>query len=248
LKILIKILDTIFSPIVTIFVGLFTIFWAFFVLVLVFTGLSSTVDFFLRIWARIINFLARIDLKVEGVENIPKEGCLLVFNHLSLFDIPIVQATINKRIRFGAKKELFFIPIFGQAMKIVGVLKIDRGDRADAIATLKTATSRIRKGESFILAAEGTRFHENRLGDFKSGPFILSIEAQCPLIPVVIWGAYNVLPKKHLFFSLAKPHIVRIQFLPPVSTAGYHVNQRQDLKKVVREQMSKSFEYLKSLD
>lgn len=156
---------------------------------------------------------------------------------------------IKKSIRFGAKKELFMIPIFGHAMRMVGVLKINRGDRSHAISTLKKANERITEsGASFILAAEGTRQSHNALGEFKSGPFVLAIDSQCPLVPVVIYGAYDVMPKKDLFFRLEKKHKVYIEILPPVSTKNYQFEDRQELKKLVRNQMSEAFDRLKKLD
>ncbi len=244
-----KLILVLLSPLVTLFAGIFTILYAAWVISLCLIGLEKTLDFFLKIWALIINFLARIDVKILGTTNIPQEGCLFVFNHLSLFDIPVIQSVINKRVRFGAKKELFKIPIFGQAMAIAGALKIDRGDRADAIRTLREASRRMReKNESFILAAEGTRQKENKLGDFKSGPFILAIETQCLIVPVVVSGTYKVLPKKNLFFDLTKRHKVYVEFLKPISTHGYNVDQRHEFKDMIRGQMLEAFERLKKLD
>lgn len=229
--------------------GAVTIFFAGLVVFLILIGLKSKVDFWIHKWALIVDFLGRADVKFSGNENEPDEPCLFVFNHISLMDIPMALVAIKKPIRFGAKKELFKIPIFGQAMQLAGVLKINRGDRAHAISTLKTAHGRITgTGQSFILAAEGTRQSKNVLGDFKSGPFVLAIDSQCPIVPVVIYGAYNVMPKKDLYFRLEKKHNVYIEILPPVHTKDYAFEDRHELKKLVRNQMSEAFDRLKKLD
>jgi 1-acyl-sn-glycerol-3-phosphate acyltransferase len=229
--------------------GATTIFFAVIVLFFIFVGLRSKIDFWIHKWALIMNFLGRVHLQYTGNENEPEEPCLFVFNHISLMDIPMALVAIKKSIRFGAKKELFMIPIFGQAMQLAGVLKINRGDRSHAISTLKKAHGRIKEtGQSFILAAEGTRQSQNLLGEFKSGPFVLAIDSQCPIVPVVIYGAYNVMPKKDLYFRLEKKHNVYIEILPPVSTKDYEFENRQELKKLVRNQMSEAFDRLKKLD
>lgn len=230
------------------FAGLFTILYALFVVILVLIGLRSTIDFFIHKWAVTVNWLARLEVRGQGNENEPEEPCLFVFNHLSLLDIPIALAVIKKSIRFGAKKELFMIPIFGQAMQLAGVLRINRGNRSHAISTLQKAHGRIKEtGQSFILAAEGTRQSENKIGEFKSGPFVLAIDSQCPLVPVVIYGAHEAMPKKKLFFRLEKKHPVRVEILPAIDAKNYSFEQRHELKKMVRNQMSESFERLKNL-
>ena len=230
------------------FAGIFTIVYALFVVILILIGLRSTIDFFIHKWAWVINWLARLEVHGQGNENEPPGPCLFVFNHLSLLDIPIALVVIKKMIRFGAKKELFMIPIFGQAMQLAGVLRINRGDRSHAISTLKKAHGRITEtGQSFILAAEGTRQSENKIGEFKSGPFVLAIDSQCPLVPVVIYGAHEAMPKRDLFFRLEKKHKVCVEILPPIDTKKYTFEDRHELKKMVRNQMSESFERLKKL-
>lgn len=229
--------------------GLTTIFFAALVMLLVFTGLKAFVDRAIYIWALIINFLSRTKVHGTGNENEPTEPCLFVFNHVSLVDIPIVLSYVKKSIRFGAKKELFKIPIFGQALSLAGVLKINRGNRDDAISTLKKAHSHMSEtGQSFILAAEGTRQAKNELGDFKSGPFVLGIDSQCPVVPVVIYGAYEVMPKKDLYFRLEKTHHVYVEVLPAIDSTKYTFEQRHEMKKQVKNQMAEAFNRLKNLE
>lgn len=228
--------------------GIFTILYAIFVILMILVGLRSKIDFFIHKWALAINWMARLDVLGSGNENEPEQPCLYVFNHLSLLDIPIALSVIKKSIRFGAKRELFWIPIFGQAMQMAGVLKINRGDRSRAISTLKKAQDRLSEtGQSFILAAEGTRQKENKIGEFKSGPFVLAIDSQCPIVPVVIYGAHEAMPKKALYFKLEKKHKVRVEILPAIDTKNLAFEDRHELKKTIRNQMSISFERLKKL-
>jgi 1-acyl-sn-glycerol-3-phosphate acyltransferase len=238
----------IFGFLAAVLAGIVTIFFAMIVVLLVFTGLKSKVDYFIHKWALIVCFLARVEVHGSGNENEPHRSCLYTFNHLSLLDIPIILVVVRNSIRFGAKQELFRIPIFGHAMRAAGVLKINRGNRNEAISTLQKAQDRIQEtGQSFILAAEGTRQSENRIGEFKSGPFVLAIDSQCPLVPVVVCGAHEALPKKDLFFRLEKKHKVYVEILPSIDIKQYTFEQRHELKKMVRNQMADVFDRLKKL-
>lgn len=198
--------------------------------------------FFIYRWAWIILFLCRAEIKVISQDKISKKPCLYIFNHSSLIDIPILFAAIPKMIMFGAKKELFYIPFFGWSMKTVGVLEIDRGDRPKAIETLKKAAVRIKNGESFILAAEGTRHIRSEIGEFKTGPFALAIDIQCDIQPVVIRGAFETMPRMHWFFDISKKHQVIVEILEPVSTVGITFDDRVALKEKIRQSMVASFE------
>tara|TARA_Y100001958_G_C21211441_1_gene537145 strand:- start:611 stop:1357 length:747 start_codon:yes stop_codon:yes gene_type:complete len=152
-----------------------------------------------QFWARPLLWFLGVDLEVRGLENLHlKKGSIVVFNHSSHMDIPILFASSPKDIFFGAKIELFKIPFFGQAMSAVGALPIDRSQRAKVMKVYEAAIPRLHKGDSFALAPEGTRQKEPRLGTFRKGPFQFATFAEAPLQPVVISGAIRLLPSKKL--------------------------------------------------
>ncbi len=223
-------------------VVLITFLGAMIVILLVSLRIRNGVDECIRLWAMIVNKAGRIRLNVKGAENIPEGPCLFVFNHASLLDISVLFESIPRRIRFGAKKELFYIPIFGWALDILGMLKIDRSNRPRAIKTLRRAVERIHQGEYFILAAEGTRQKKPGIGEFKSGPFVMAIEAGVPVVPIVIEGIHEVLPKNTLLFQIQKPHIVNVEILKPLATNSYTFEQRHELKSLTQTLMVNSFE------
>ncbi len=199
-------------------------------------------------WRQSLLRTARVKLKVLGRENVPSGGCLYVFNHLSHYDIPVLLEAIPEGVKFGAKAELFKIPIFSQAMAAYGTLKIDRGNRQEAIETLSKAKSRLASGESFILAAEGTRQATPGIGEFKSGPIIFAIQAGVPIVPVVIYGTDKILPKGQLFLNFNVRKDVTLEILPPVPTVGYTVDTRDELKNKIRAMFLASYEELKKRD
>jgi 1-acyl-sn-glycerol-3-phosphate acyltransferase len=201
-------------------------------------------DIFIRHWARTILKLARIRLEVSGLENVPDEGVVFLFNHQSLLDIPIVHTAIpHKTFRFGSKKELFKLPIFGTGMRIAGIIPIDRQNRDKAIGALNEAGKRLRAGESFVLAPEGTRQKKPILGPFKTGPFALAINNDAKLVPVVINGAHDVLPAKTAFFRYRKNQsVVKVRILEPIPTKDYTFDTRNELKDLTRAKMLTAYE------
>jgi 1-acyl-sn-glycerol-3-phosphate acyltransferase len=192
-------------------------------------------------WGQISCWMFGVKVLVRGRENIPAGGCIFLFNHTSFFDIFAMQGAI-RGFRFGAKIELFKIPIFGATMTRMGALPIARHRRDEVFRVYTAAQERIARGEKFALAPEGTRQTEERLGEFKAGPFVFGINAKAPLVPVVIRGAAAIMPKNHWLPN--KDVWVReitIDILPAVSTDGYDVKDRPLLQSRVRAEMEPFF-------
>lgn len=182
-----------------------------------------------------------VHIRTEGLENIPSGGFLYVFNHTSFFDI-FAMAAVLPGIRFGAKIELFKIPAFGRAMRRLGVLPIDRGNREQVFEIYREAQGRMKNGERFALAPEGTRQTEERIGPFKAGPFVFAINTGAPIVPVVIRHASEILPKHHVlpnWGTWRRDIIVRV--LPPVDSTPYTIEQRPQLQQKVRDAMLSRF-------
>lgn len=199
-------------------------------------------DAFIRNWGRWSSAMFGVRIRTEGFGNVPAgQGCLFVFNHTSFFDIFALAATVPG-IRFGAKIELFRIPIFGFAMRRLGILPIDRGNREKAFEVYREAQARMRRGERFALAPEGTRQTEERLGPFKSGPFVFAINTGAPIVPVVIRNAASILPKHTIFPNMGSwNHDVQVIFLPPVKTDHLKIQDRPELQKQVHSKMAVHF-------
>lgn len=228
----------------TIFVGIYTITYsAVAILATMLIPGRKLQDWILLNWASVLMRIFSIEVTVKGRENLSPEGVLFIFNHASLFDIPIFHAAIHKTARFGAKIELFKIPFFSMAMRKFGVLPIARGEREKVLKLYEESIEHVRRGVSFVLAAEGTRQDVEGVGDkFKSGPFIFAIQGQFPIQPVVIKGASKVLPKSGWVAGWGRWHNpVTVTILPPVPTQGLTLEDRETLKQSVREMMTKAY-------
>ncbi len=183
-----------------------------------------------------------VKVEVKGLENRPSGGFLYVFNHTSFFDIFAMNGYLGS-FRFGAKIELFKIPVFGPAMRRAGILPIARDRREEVFKVYRESEARIKAGERFALAPEGTRQKTERLGPFKSGPFIFAINAHAPIVPVVIKGAAAILPKGHIIPNWGVwSRTVTLHVLPPVDPSEYTIETRPQLQERVRKMMEPYFE------
>jgi 1-acyl-sn-glycerol-3-phosphate acyltransferase len=199
----------------------YTIFWSLIVIGIGALGYDRAATALIPRWSRILLAIFGIRVHCRGEDHLPaKGGGIVVFNHQSLFDIPVLMSTTGKNIRFGAKIELFKIPFFGAAMRAGGTLPIARDNRSEVMKLYKESEARFARDILFVLAPEGTRQVEPEIGRFKKGPFIFALNGGVPVIPAVIKGAHHVLPKKSLGVNLGKwIRDTQVEYLAPVQPA-----------------------------
>jgi 1-acyl-sn-glycerol-3-phosphate acyltransferase len=198
---------------------------------------KKTDDFFLSLWGRLNCAMFGIKVIIKGRENIPDDGCLFLFNHSSFFDVFAI-CTALPEVRFGAKAELFKIPVFSHTMRMMGTLPIARKSRDEVYKVYEEAKVRFDNHEKFALSPEGGRFFGPHLYPFKAGPFIFAMSAAVPVVPVVILGAFECLPKGHILANKdRKNRVIEVHILKPIPTVGYEVNTRQKLQALVYAQM-----------
>lgn len=143
-------------------------------------------------------------VRISGAERIPGGGVVLVANHQSLVDIPLVLAAFPREIRFIAKRELGRIPLFGRAMVAAGNLFVDREDPRDAVRLIRQAEELLAKGRSVVVFPEGTRSGDGSIGEFRPGAFHIAWKTGYPLVPVYLAGGRRALPKGSLLFHPAE--------------------------------------------
>jgi 1-acyl-sn-glycerol-3-phosphate acyltransferase len=171
-------------------------------------------------WSHAVVENARITVEVVGRENLAHGNTYLVMsNHQSHYDIPVLFYVLGPNLRMIAKKELFHVPIFGDAMRAAGFVEIDRGDRNAAIRNLEQARALLSDGTHVWIAPEGTRSTTGQLGPFKKGGFYLALAAELPILPVTISGTRDVLPA-HGIFSSAGAN-VKVTIHPQIDTRPF---------------------------
>jgi 1-acyl-sn-glycerol-3-phosphate acyltransferase len=154
--------------------------------------------YIVRFWARIILLVTGIKVKTIGLDSITLDGgpFVVIMNHQSQLDIPVLVHTVPLQLRFVGKKELMKIPVFGRAVIRMGHVLIDRKDREHSLAGFDTLAEEIsRLGVSVVVAPEGTRSSDGRLLPFKKGAFVMAIDLGLPILPVTIKDTRKAMPK-----------------------------------------------------
>ena len=174
-------------------------------------------------------------MSVHGGEHIAGgEPRIFVCNHVSWFDIPVMAGTLP-RGKYVAKSELFDVPFFGWGMRLIGDVRVERENRKAAFAAYEVAAARIRHGTPVVVFPEGTRGSSYQLRPFKKGPFVLAIAAGVPIVPVLIHGTVEIMPRGSWRI---RPGKVNLHFLDAAPTAGYTYEERDRLVSIVHDRMA----------
>ena len=174
----------------------------------------------LESWGRKIAEHTRAVLEIRGREHLaPGKTYLVMSNHQSHYDVPLLFHVIGKNIRMITKQELFKIPIFGKAMLEAGFISIDRENRQSAMRSLKLAKEKMEAGTHVWIAPEGTRSRTGALGPFKKGGFALAMDAGLMILPVTIDGTRNILVAQGVR-SIPGAHVT-ITFHAPIDASAF---------------------------
>ena len=158
-------------------------------------------------------------IKQTGNPPNPKDGpYLYLFNHQSLFDQFVVAGTLDEYISAVAGQFQFDWFIWGRLVKRYGAIPIIRKNLEKAIHSLNLAEDEIRKGTSFLVSPEGTRTLTGKMGEFKKGPFHLSLNTGVTIVPIGLIGVYNA--KKREDWKIY-PGIVKIIYGKPIKSDYY---------------------------
>jgi 1-acyl-sn-glycerol-3-phosphate acyltransferase len=171
-------------------------------------------------WASLYTWLNPLwRVRVEGREHIrPGTTYVMISNHQSFLDI-LVLFRLFSHFKWVSKAEMFRIPCIGWNMTLNRYVKLVRGD-ADSISRMMDVCQRhLAEGSSVMMFPEGTRSGDGRLRTFKHGAFTLAQRARVPILPILLEGTANALPKHG--FVLRGRHAIRIRVLEEVPWATF---------------------------
>ncbi len=161
------------------------------------------------------SFYGLLGGRVYGRENVPMRGpFVLVSNHASDFDPPLLSNCVGRPVAFMAKEELFKVPILRQAIRLYGAYPVKRG-QSDRQA-IRDALHFLAQGWVTGIFLQGTRTIDGKITDPKLGAMLIAAKAQVPILPACLWGTHAISTAR------LRPAPVTVRFgqllPPPTST------------------------------
>ena len=160
---------------------------------------------------------------------------ILMSNHRSHYDIPLIMQALPGDIRFMAKRELLKVPVWSKASWVGEIIFVDRKNHEQALIDMKYAQKKMEDGLILWIAPEGTRSRTGRLNPFKKGGFMVALQTNAIIIPIGIRGTERVLPPD-TWRSKIGEH-VEVHIGKPIDTSNYTIEDRDALMADVRKQI-----------
>lgn len=156
-------------------------------------------------------FLLGMGPAVTGLSHLPDGPCVVVANHASYLDGPLMRASLPGPLYFMAKRELAGT-LLGYVLRRVGALWVDRSDHRKGIDDLERAIDYLANGERLLFFPEGTLAAAPGLRSFRIGAFMSAVRCQVPVVPVAIRRSRRALRGSSF---LPRPASIEVEVGPP---------------------------------
>jgi 1-acyl-sn-glycerol-3-phosphate acyltransferase len=176
------------------------------------TRLLRPIKAMVRLMCRAFGWRIRV---VGGERMDPSRSYLLMSNHLSNFDHFIALGYLPGYMVGLEKVETLKVPVYGWAARRWGQLHVDRNDLASAIVSCKMVEQRLAEGVNVVVYPEGTRSRDGRLQPFKKGPFHIAVDSQAVILPIVLKGLHELLPKGRMLVAPGEVELHVAEPIPP---------------------------------
>jgi putative phosphoserine phosphatase/1-acylglycerol-3-phosphate O-acyltransferase len=187
----------------------------------------------LSAWTSVASAIARLKLLIDGEEHLwSHRPAVFIFNHQSAVDVLITARMLREDVIGVAKKEIKHQLPMGIVFTYTGAVFIDREHVGDPRLALKPAVDALRAGRSVVIAPEGTRSRDGKLGSFKLGAFHMARQAGVPIVPIIIHNAQDALPYKGI---VVHPAEVKVTVLPPQPTGKWRLADVESQAGRIRE-------------
>jgi 1-acyl-sn-glycerol-3-phosphate acyltransferase len=192
-----------------------------------------------RLWYKFMRMILQIiavlmfQIRHSGQKNIPTEGSvLMVSNHQSHLDPPLVGMACGRHMNFVSRQSLFNFGPFGWIIYSLNAIPIDR--EGIGLSGIKESLKRLKRGEMLLIFPEGTRTPDGQIKPFRPGFTSLAVRSGAAILPVAIEGAYQCWPKNHTF---PRPGKVRVHYGQPILPQDYKGMDERELLVLVEKRV-----------
>lgn len=184
--------------------------------------------------ARAVFVAAGVPVSVQGAENLPDEDCVVVANHASYVDGPLLKGYLPARFNFVIKGELRNIPIAHFLLRRAGTKFVERKEHSGSSRDARRIVKAALVGESLAVFPEGTFLREPGVGRFRPGAFVAAARGSLPVVPVAIHGTRYMLPSGRI---LPRWNRITIDILPPIAPQEPDFTNSRKLAEAARQRI-----------
>ncbi|MGH8252043.1 MAG: lysophospholipid acyltransferase family protein [Steroidobacteraceae bacterium] len=182
-----------------------------------------------RMVCRTFFLLAGLPVRTSGIERLPAGACIIVANHASYVDGPLLFACLPPRFGFVIKKEASQLPLVGLLLHRLGHHFVERRNRHQGASDARRILRAVEQGHAIAFFPEGTFSDAAGLARFHSGAFAAAARAGVPIAPVVIRGSRRVLRSKTVLPRWGRIEVEVLEQLAPSAGAGDTAAALRDL-------------------
>lgn len=203
-------------------------------------GVSLT-KFVKKNYGRFVIWLinAKVDVEYrdyEAFEEVSKrEPLVVVANHQSFVDIPLIFGYLDMNVGFVAKKEIKKWYLFNLWMDRAQCIFLDRSSPKEALKSFNEAIQFIKNGKSVCVFPEGTRTYDGQVGEFKKGSFKLALEPKVKILPVTIKGTYEIMNKNR--FYIRRGRNIKLIIGKPIDIKELDKGELREINSKVRNEI-----------
>ena len=168
-----------------------------------------------------------------------KEAVILISNHQSNVDIPVLLGYLPLDFSFVAKKEMKKWPLIGRWMRRFDCIFLDGTNPRQGMKDMKEAIAKVRNGHSYVIFPEGSRSEDGEVGEFKKGSFKLATDTGSKIIPISLVGTYDVQNRKSLKVKGNKN--VKIIVDKPVDLNKLSPMEKKEIHEIVNKTVKNNF-------
>lgn len=200
----------------------------------------------LKWFCEVVLKIARADVEViyldkDSIENLDKrEGIVVVGNHQSNLDIPVVNAKLPFDVGFVAKEEMASWPIYSFWMRRSNSIFLNRSNPREGIKSIKRAVEVIRAGYPTVIFPEGARSLDGNIHEFKKGSFRLVTDTNGIVVPVSIKGTYEIQRRGSIKVAFGRK--VKLIIGKPLYVEHMSKEEKKDLSKEVERIVKENYE------